>query len=135
MFARTRQPSEARFVSLLSGSWVNSGYSTSRATRPGRAPLMPPATESHGHELATVVIAPSGPRISVVATTAFDYGANYSPAVRESDNDLLAHEFPPQESHEHSTECHDRRKPWSYVRVRLAASPARTRGPRGTLGE
>jgi hypothetical protein len=92
MFARTRQPPEARFVRCYRGIGL---IGAAAPTGPGAAPLMPPATESYGHEIATVVIAPSGPRISVVAITAFDYGANYNPAVRKSDNDLLAHEFPP----------------------------------------
>jgi len=60
----------------------------------GRGPLTPQAAAPYSYKLATVVRAPSGPRISVVAITVFDYGANFDSAVRKSDNNLLAHEFP-----------------------------------------
>ena len=60
----------------------------------GRGPLTPHAAAPFGYKLATVVRAPSGPRVSVVAITAFDNIANDGPAIRKSYNDLLAHEFP-----------------------------------------
>jgi hypothetical protein len=60
----------------------------------GRGPLTPHDTAAYGHKLATVVRAPRGTRASVVATTAFDYGASDNAAILKSHNDLLAHEFP-----------------------------------------
>jgi hypothetical protein len=66
----------------------------------GRGQFAPQAAAPYSYKLATVVRAPSGPRIGVVAITAFYYGANYDPAVYKSDSDLLAHEFPHARNHD-----------------------------------
>src|SRR5262245_51657349 len=71
--ARTHNPSNWNRVPSY---W---GIGLTHAT--GRGQFAPQAAAPHSYKLATVVRAPSGPRISVVAIIAFNYGANYDPAV------------------------------------------------------
>jgi hypothetical protein len=112
--ARIRTTIGSAIRSLLSGNRVNLARPI-RAT--GHRAVWPRTRDR--------VIAPSGPRISVVAITAFDYGANLDPAVRRVTMISMLMNSPHGNVTKHSTERHDRREPWPPTSRRSVATRAR----------